>query len=126
MKPIHLQVLIVLSILFSVVSFAVGAGPEKAVPSKPDAPIPAADTLWIDVRTPGEFSAGHLPGATNIPLQTLQYTFTEQIPDKDAVIALYCRSGNRSGQALRIVEQLGYSNAFNAGGLQRLLKARYK
>jgi phage shock protein E len=82
------------------------------------------DTFWIDVRTPGEFESGHLPEATNIPLQVLGQEFQARVPRKDAVVALYCRSGNRSGQALRLVQDMGYTRAFNAGGFQALSSER--
>lgn len=82
------------------------------------------DTIWIDVRTPGEFEDGHLIEATNIPLQVFAEQFPIQVPKTDKVIALYCRSGNRSGQALKIALEMGYTNAFNAGGFQALKGSR--
>jgi len=117
MKPFSLQFLLFFAILSLGISF--GSEANSSTPS-----TPASDTLWVDVRTPREYNSNHLSGAINIPLQTLEYTFAEQIPDKNATIALYCRSGNRSGMALQIVQQLGYTNAFNAGGLQNLLRTR--
>lgn len=92
--------------------------------SKPAVVQATKDTFWVDVRTPDEFNAGHLPEATNIPLQVFLQEFPARIPQKDAIIALYCRSGNRSGQALIQAQQMGYSKAFNAGGYATLSAQR--
>ena len=62
--------------------------------------------VLIDVRTPGEFSAGHIEGAKNIPLDQVERRVKDFPKDKD--IVLYCRSGARSGQALRLLESKGY------------------
>lgn len=79
-------------------------------------------SVVIDVRTPAEFYQGHLDEAINIPLSefskgVLQY-------DKESAIVVYCRSGNRSGQAYKIMESIGYKNIYNAGGLQNILNAK--
>ncbi len=71
--------------------------------------------LLIDVRTPEEFASGHISGAVNIPLDSLQNRLSE-VPQDEAVV-VYCRSGNRSSQAARILEQAGYSNIYDLGGL---------
>lgn len=86
--------------------------------------VAVKDTFWIDVRTPAEFAEAHLPEAYNIPLQEFEQQFPGQVPDKNAVVALYCRSGNRSGQALVKAQNMGYSKAFNAGGYAALSKSR--
>ena len=69
----------------------------------------------VDVRTPEEYGSGYIPTAVNIPLSTI----AENPPaeDKDALIILYCRSGNRSGQAQSILRELGYTNVRNFGGI---------
>ena len=82
------------------------------------------DTFWIDVRTPAEFADGHLPEAYNIPLQEFASRIPLELTNKNAVVALYCRSGNRSGQALRMAQEMGYAKAFNAGGFAALSAAR--
>jgi phage shock protein E len=78
------------------------------------------DTIWVDVRTPQEFQNGHLPNAVNLPLQTIAQDIAQRFPDTTSVLALYCRSGNRSGIALQILQEKGYINAFNAGAYQQL------
>ena len=107
---------------------ACDATPEsKKVAEMPSAlakPVAISDTFWIDVRTPSEYSEGHLPGAYNVPLQTFSKQFPSELPNKNAIVALYCRSGNRSAQALAQAQQMGYIRAFNAGGYAHLKQIR--
>lgn len=70
----------------------------------------------IDVRSEEEFAAGHIPGAQNLPLESLDL-FPERYPDKDALLFLYCRSGRRSGLAETRLREIGYTNAVNIGGI---------
>ncbi|MCU0514069.1 MAG: rhodanese-like domain-containing protein [Anaerolineae bacterium] len=71
--------------------------------------------LLLDVRTPEEFAAGHIAGAVNIPLQSLEQNLSA-IP-QDMPVVLYCRSGNRSQQALQLLQPQGYSNLYDLGGI---------
>ena len=80
----------------------------------------------IDVRTDAEFQEGHLPGAVNIPYDQITSRFGELPADKNQTIVLYCRSGRRSGIARRSLEELGFTNAINAGGYEALMHARPK
>ena len=80
------------------------------------------DTLWIDVRSPGEYQGGHFPNAINVPVSRVKETFQVLVPNKEAIVGLYCHSGNRSGTALSITKELGYSKTFNAGGYLDLIK----
>jgi phage shock protein E len=75
----------------------------------------------VDVRTPGEFKSGHYPGAVNIPLHELDDRLAE-FGDKEKPIVVYCRSGNRSGQAKRQLEAAGYRDVTNGGGLRDMPK----
>lgn len=74
-------------------------------------------TAVIDVRTPEEFATGHLDGAININWQ--DPTFADQVSalDKDGVYIIYCRSGNRAGQAIDAMTSMGFNNLTNAGGV---------
>jgi phage shock protein E len=74
-----------------------------------------ADHVLIDVRTPQEFASGHIAGAINIPVESLSSRLSE-VPT-DQTIVLYCRSGNRSAQASRILEQAGYAGIYDLGGI---------
>ena len=74
--------------------------------------------LIIDVRTPAEWETGHLPGAKHIEWQVIDKKITDLTENKNATIYVYCRSGNRSGKAKKILDQLGYTNVINAGGIR--------
>jgi len=75
--------------------------------------------LLIDVRTPAEFSAGHLPQAINIPLDQLESEVPRRAPQKDKVLLLHCQSGARSATAQRQLRALGYMRAYNLGSYAR-------
>ncbi len=74
--------------------------------------------MVVDVREPGEFSSGHLPGAVNIPLGSLSTELPRRVPDKNQVVLLHCLSGARSGMAQRRLKAMGY-RAFNLGSYRR-------
>ena len=73
--------------------------------------------MIIDVRTDREWHAGHLATAVHLPLQNISRGIHHIVDDKQQKIYLYCRSGNRSGKAMKILQGLGYSNVINAGGI---------
>lgn len=75
----------------------------------------------IDVRTKGEFDQGHL-SITDFQYDFLSGEFHDQIEslDKSKTYYLYCRSGNRSGQAARIMQKNGFDRAYNVGGFEDL------
>lgn len=75
--------------------------------------------LVVDVRSPGEFNAGHLPAAINIPLDEIGITLPQRVADKNRVILLHCQSGLRSGLAKNRLTGLGYANVFNLGSYGR-------
>lgn len=75
------------------------------------------DFILLDVRTKEEFEEGHIEGAINIPLKNLAYIVEEEIPEKDDLIYLYCRSGVRVITAGQILYDLGYENVYNMGGI---------
>lgn len=72
----------------------------------------------IDVRTEAEWQAGHIEGAILIPYDQIKARIGTVTQDKSAPIALYCRSGRRSGIALQALKELGYVNVENLGSLQ--------
>ena len=78
--------------------------------------------LVIDVRTPAEFAQGHLDNAINYPLSELATHFANI--EKDQPIVLYCRSGNRSGQAYQFLRDQGFTQIHNAGGLTEMLESQ--
>ncbi|MCF1427044.1 MAG: rhodanese-like domain-containing protein [Shewanella sp.] len=81
----------------------------------------ANGAMVVDVRTPAEFAQGHLPSAINIPLPEVTQLFAARQIPKDTDIVLYCRSGNRSGQAQQALINQGYTNTFNGLGYDGLM-----
>ena len=73
--------------------------------------------MIIDVRTPAEWDTGHLDEAKHIEWQEISARISDLTADKDKTIYVYCRSGGRSGKAKTILDDLGYSNVINAGGV---------
>ena len=73
--------------------------------------------LILDVRTAEEYSEKHIPGAINIPNETIGTEDIPELPDKEQLILVYCRSGNRSKQASAKLVKLGYTNIVEFGGI---------
>ncbi len=73
--------------------------------------------IILDVRTPEEFGEKHIPGAVNIPNETIGTEEIPDLPDKEQLILVYCRSGNRSKQASGKLADLGYTNIVEFGGI---------
>ena len=71
----------------------------------------------LDVRTQEEFDAGHIPNAIVIPNTEIEQRAERELPDKDQLLLVYCRSGNRSKKAAEILVQLGYTNIKEFGGI---------
>lgn len=71
------------------------------------------ETFLVDVRTPGEFAGGSAKGATNIPLDSILFNIKSFENKKQIVV--FCRSGNRSAQALSILNQDGIKQVINGG-----------
>ena len=72
------------------------------------------EAIIIDVRTPGEYRDGHIPGVVNIPLDELEKRIGE-IP-KDKKVVLICRTGSRSAQGTRLLRSKGFNNVYNSTG----------
>jgi len=82
--------------------------------------LPAwADPVWIDVRSADEFNEGHVSGALLMPHTDIGTMIEQAVPDKDAEIHLYCRSGRRAGMALETLKNMGYTNVRNEGGYEQ-------
>ena len=73
--------------------------------------------IILDVRTAQEYSEKHIPGAINIPNETIGTEDIPELPDKEQLILVYCRSGNRSKQASEKLGKLGYTNIVEFGGI---------
>lgn len=85
--------------------------------------IPAGSFL-VDVRTPKEFNGGSVPGAINIPLDQVPAQI-EKFKKKENIV-VFCRSGNRSGQAKKILEDNGITNVLNGGSWGNVKKSLEK
>lgn len=81
------------------------------------------DLMVIDVRTPEEFAEGHVDGAELVDIY--EPAFQDEIDglDRDGSYVLYCRTGNRSGQAAAFMQELGFTEVYDAGGLADLADA---
>ena len=71
----------------------------------------------LDVRTQAEYDGGHIPGAICLPNEDIGREDPPQLPLKDQLILVYCRSGNRSKQASDKLAALGYTNVVEFGGI---------
>ena len=77
------------------------------------------DIILLDVRTEEENKEIRIPGSTLIPLDKLESNVEIVIPDKEKTIYVYCRSGNRSVSAVKILLKLGYKNVYDLGGINQ-------
>ncbi len=73
--------------------------------------------ILLDVRTKTEYDTEHIPGSILIPLAQLENDIENIITDKTTTIIIYCRSGNRSLEAIDILENLNYTNLYDLGGI---------
>lgn len=96
---------------------AVASGPQLISPAQYQSRFAGADVPYylLDVRTPAEFRDGYIEGAANINIDELS-TRLNDIP-RDQPIVLYCRTGNRSAQAARILDAAGFTEIYDLGGI---------
>ncbi|MEA4987821.1 MAG: rhodanese-like domain-containing protein [Anaerovorax sp.] len=76
------------------------------------------NAVILDVRTQEEYDAGHISGAILVPNETIKEKKPDKLPDFDAEILIYCRTGNRSRQAAEKLLEIGYKNVYDFGGIQ--------
>lgn len=84
--------------------------------------------VLVDMRKKAEYSRGYIPGASNIPMETVEEmtkAFSKKYPRKDRTYILYCQSGGRSALAMRELKKIGYTDLHNFGGITRW-KGRYR
>jgi len=94
----------------------VGLSTISAVDAATIAHAPPADLVVLDVRTPEEFTEGHLEGAVLVDFYDADFADQLAALDPDVPYLLYCRSGNRSGQTLGVMEQLGFTSVADVDG----------
>ena len=73
--------------------------------------------IILDVRRPDEFAAGHIPNAINVPNESIGTDEIPELPNKDQLIMVYCRSGRRSKEASEKLVKLGYTKIVEFGGI---------
>ena len=73
--------------------------------------------IILDARTFEEYNQGHIPNAICIPNETIDENVINKLPNKEQLILIYCRSGNRSKQAANKLQKLGYTNLIEFGGI---------
>lgn len=73
--------------------------------------------IILDVRRPDEFAEGHIPNAINVANESIGTDEIPELPDKDQLIFVYCRSGRRSKEASEKLVKLGYTNIVEFGGI---------
>jgi rhodanese-related sulfurtransferase len=118
MLGIRLLFIAIVASLIMLVSFScVTSNPDYTTPEGLSSLIknPEGDYILIDVRTAEEYRTGYIPSAINIPYTDI----LEQIPttDKSRLIIVYCQSGIRSAKAQTTLEEAGYNNVYNFGGV---------
>ena len=110
-----------------------GGTKDKPVPTEEDAPSKAAyhkisaeeayemmasqEGVVVDVRTREEYDGGHIENAVLVPNESIGSEMPEALPDKEATLLIYCRSGRRSKEAAQKLLSLGYQNVYDFGGV---------
>ncbi len=84
----------------------------------------ASTTSVLDVRSPMEFAMEHIPGAKNIPVNELSFRLDE-IKELPKPIVVYCLSGGRSSMAVGILQEAGFTDVFNGGGIATMKQFLY-
>ena len=75
------------------------------------------EVVIVDVRTPEEYDGGHIPNAILVPNESIGDDMPEALPDKEATLLIYCRSGRRSKEAAQKLLALGYQSVYDFGGV---------
>lgn len=83
----------------------------------------ATELVVLDVRTPSEFNVGHVKRSINLDFKSSEFKKEVSKLDKNKEYKLYCRSGNRSGKALKIMQEMGFKHLENLGSLQEANKS---
>jgi phage shock protein E len=73
--------------------------------------------ILLDVRTKEEYLTGHIKGSMLLPVDILKEEAEKNLKDREVTIFVYCRSGNRSATAAKILANLGYKNVYDMGGI---------
>ncbi|MCL1990793.1 MAG: rhodanese-like domain-containing protein [Defluviitaleaceae bacterium] len=114
----HWQMILVILIISGVfVSRFVPIGGQHVSEERAEVLVVEEGAALIDVRSPSEFTSGHIEGALNLPLNQIETLIVAQFPAKDTLIVLYCQTGFRSSQAIRLLTNLGYTHVYDMGAM---------
>lgn len=126
MRSANPLLIIAVAVAFFAIAGASLAGAYKAgssasglvtvIPAAFQAAIALPDVRVLDVRTPQEYAAGHIAGATNIDFYASDFAARIGSLDKNVSYAIYCHTGNRSAQTLTLMQRLGFTHATNLQG----------
>ena len=95
------------------------AGYQKISQEEAKEMMDAGEVLILDVREQDEYDGGHIPGAVLLPLGSIsEESAARVIPEKDATVLVYCRSGSRSKKAAKALAELGYTGIYEFGGIR--------
>jgi len=108
---------LILSIVLLALSACASSSYHKISAAKAKGMMEEGGVIIVDVRTQAEYDEGHIANAILIPNETIGSTQPSLLPDKDAVILVYCRSGNRSKQAADKLVAMGYTKVYDFGGI---------
>lgn len=114
--------LMVVLVIWLIKPVIAGGGDQEA--AREAWPMIQSGALLVDVRSEKEFSAGHLDGAINIEWDKSDALVAAIGSDKQRQVVFYCRTGNRVGKSIKMLEARGYTNIFNATGLEALLATK--
>ena len=130
----HINILIIISLVYIIPVLAVNSQENQSV-KKIDS-VEAhklitdneinPDFVILDVRTPEEFNSGHIQNAINIDYKSSNFKDEVNKLDKNKIYAVYCHSGRRAAASADIMEQLGFKNLYNIGGVLQWQEAGYK
>lgn len=90
---------------------------KKITPEEAKTKMDAGNVTIVDVRTQSEYDEGYIPGAILVPNETIGDTLPEALPNQEAVLLVYCRSGRRSKEAAEKLAALGYQTVYDFGGI---------
>lgn len=119
MKKLKMMLFVVLSL--SLFSFSSCSKPNSVTNISPKDALELINgdskAVLIDVRTSEEYRTIRIPGSILIPDYEIKEKIGDVVPDKNATIILYCRSGNRSSSAAKALMEMGYTKVLNLGGI---------
>lgn len=128
LKKLYVIVIMILSLfIISGCSTVVNEGAAKSVENSSVIKITAkeakveidkGDVIILDVRSKEEYNSGHIENSILIPVNDIEKEAENILKDKEQKILVYCRSGNRSSQASKLLVKMGYTNVYDFGGIK--------